>query len=65
MATTYTYDEKKVTIENGIVTYSDFQFCTVGQKPDLKALRACGWKKETTPTVYFSHGRTNSDRFTK
>jgi len=65
MTTTYTYNEKKVTIENGIVTHSDFQFCTVGQKPDLKALKACGWKKVVAPKVYFSHGSTNSNRFTK
>ena len=49
--------------ENGIVTYSDTTICTVGQKPDTKALKACGWKKVTAPTTYYAHGGTNPQMF--
>ncbi len=61
---TYTYNGKKVIVENGIVTFSEFDHCKVGGKPDLKALRACGWTKQRKPAVYFSHGTSNPNRFT-
>ena len=61
---TYTYNSKKVIIENGVVIFSEFEHCKVGEKPNLKALRACGWLKQRQPVVYFAHGTRNSNRFT-
>lgn len=66
MKTVYTNYGKKVIVENGIVTYSDFSLCTVGQKPDTKALKACGWMKEKSAAVYYVKGNgssRNSNRF--
>lgn len=61
---TYTYDSKKVIIENGIVTHSDTELCQVGQKPNVKALIACGWKKVTSPKPSYIKG-TNGNSFSK
>lgn len=61
---TYTFDgAKKVVIENGIVTHSDTTLCVVGQKPDLKALKACGWRNVKSPKTYYAHGGTNPQAF--
>jgi hypothetical protein len=65
MKTIYTNYDKKVIVENGIVTYSDFEYCKIGQKPDTKALNACGWKKDRKPTVYYAGGGTSPQRFGK
>ncbi len=63
---TYTYDSLKVEVnEKGIVTHSDFDFCTVGKKADTKALKACGWKLNKSPTIYYSHGGTSPRMFIK
>ncbi len=62
----YTYDEKKVEVnEKGIVTHSDFDFCTVGKKADTKALKACGWRLKKSPAIYYSHGDTSPYMFSK
>lgn len=61
---TYTYDgTKRVVIQNGLVTHSDTSLCVVGKKPDLKALKACGWRKVKTPTTYYAGGSKNSHNF--
>jgi hypothetical protein len=59
---TYTYGEKKVIIENGLVTHSDTSLCTVGQKPNIKALRACGWQLVKTIKPSYINGE-NGNRF--
>jgi hypothetical protein len=51
MNATWTYGSLKVEIKAGLVTHSDFAHCVVGQKPNLDALRMCGWKK-VKPVVH-------------
>ena len=63
---TWTYEDKKVIAENNIVSYSDFAFSPVGQKPNAKALKACGWQLQKTQATYFVTGSgtsRNSNRF--
>lgn len=61
--TTYTYQTQRVTIVNGKVTYSDTALCTVGQAPNLKVLKACGWKKEKSPRPSYAKGLPNGRNF--
>jgi hypothetical protein len=63
MNTTYTYGMKKVIIENNKVIHSDTTLCEVGQKPNLAALKACGWKKEKNIKPSYIKGLKNGQTF--
>jgi len=65
MKTVYEYNEKKVIIENGTCAYSDTTMCIVGEKVNVTMLKKCGWRKVTSPTVYYAHGGTRPTRFVK
>jgi hypothetical protein len=60
---TYTYNEKTVTVVDGKVTSSDFSYCVVGDKPDTKALKACGYLLNKTPAIYYAGGSKNPQVF--
>ncbi len=48
----------KVTVENGIVTQSDFpQYCPIGQKPNLDFLKRAGFRKDKNPRQQDVWGR--------
>lgn len=36
--------ESKVEVENNKVTYSDTEFCVVGEKPNMDFLKRAAWK---------------------
>lgn len=63
MLKTYTYNEKKVVIENGKVIHSDTEHCIVGQKPNLDFLRKCGWKLQKSATTAYAKGLKTSKNF--
>jgi len=64
MKQVWTYNLMEVIIENGKVTHSDTELCEVGKKPNLKALRACGWLKQKAIKQYYAKG-TDGNMFSK
>lgn len=65
MNAVYEYDDKRVIVRDGIVVHSDTTLCQVGAKPNTAALKACGWRKAKTATVYYAHGGKTPHRFVK
>jgi hypothetical protein len=61
----YTYGAYKIVTDKNIVTESNTPSFAVGNKIDATMLRKCGWKVEKSAIIYYSHGGTNSTRFTK
>lgn len=49
----YTYNSKRVIIENGKTIYSDTPYCELKKKPDLKFLKLAGWKLERNSKTVF------------
>ncbi len=52
----YRSGDKKVIIENNKVTYSDTQYCIVGQKPNMDFLKRAGWYLVKVPKPVYAKG---------